>query len=164
MLVVAYTNKESTAVLALVLAVGCSGFAISGCSVHPSKAAKHRGTHSPFRIQREPSRHCSSLCCHSHGFLEWNRNTCRPYLPHRHGEVHRERPPRMGQGVLFYIASYIVGQTPKTVIYPLEIFDCCTQDRPLRYEFWRNFCFATPSKSCYFCCFVLFHFCNRTHE
>ncbi|RCN26877.1 hypothetical protein ANCCAN_27395 [Ancylostoma caninum] len=29
-LVVAYTSKESTAVLALVLAVGCSGFAISG--------------------------------------------------------------------------------------------------------------------------------------
>ncbi|EPB69574.1 transporter, major facilitator family protein [Ancylostoma ceylanicum] len=34
MLVVAYTNKESTAVLALVLAVGCSGFAISGFNVN----------------------------------------------------------------------------------------------------------------------------------
>lgn len=30
MLVVAYTKKESTAVIALILAVGCSGFAISG--------------------------------------------------------------------------------------------------------------------------------------
>ncbi|VDL78987.1 unnamed protein product [Nippostrongylus brasiliensis] len=34
MLIVAYTNKESTAVLALVLAVGCSGFAISGFNVN----------------------------------------------------------------------------------------------------------------------------------
>ncbi|XGW15818.1 hypothetical protein V3C99_001342 [Haemonchus contortus] len=34
MLVVAYTNKESTAILALVLAVGCSGFAISGFNVN----------------------------------------------------------------------------------------------------------------------------------
>ncbi|PIO69802.1 transporter, major facilitator family protein [Teladorsagia circumcincta] len=34
MLVVAYTKKESTAVLALVLAVGCSGFAISGFNVN----------------------------------------------------------------------------------------------------------------------------------
>ena len=30
MLIVAYTNKESTAIIALILAVGCSGFAISG--------------------------------------------------------------------------------------------------------------------------------------
>ncbi|KAK5975981.1 hypothetical protein GCK32_008810, partial [Trichostrongylus colubriformis] len=34
MLIVAYTNKESTAILALILAVGCSGFAISGFNVN----------------------------------------------------------------------------------------------------------------------------------
>ncbi|PAV87585.1 hypothetical protein WR25_04805 [Diploscapter pachys] len=34
MLIVAYTNKESTAIIALILAVGCSGFAISGFNVN----------------------------------------------------------------------------------------------------------------------------------
>lgn len=108
LLVVGYSHSKGVAISFLVLAVGFSGFAISGESHHRILTQillclclnEHQTLimHSfGSRFQCQPLRHCSSLCQHPHGHIQWSGHPVRNGLPSNSGSNDKEQ----GESFLF---------------------------------------------------------------
>ena len=107
MLFVAYTTSETTAILSLIMAVGSSGFAISGKgfddSLIPDLSLSISLAYIDyslifFRLQRQSSGHCSAIRGDSDGILQWNRHVGWADLSVCHGKVHGSWGARLGKG------------------------------------------------------------------
>lgn len=99
LLVVGYSHSKGVAISFLVLAVGFSGFAISGESLNDlARIARFERaqksvyfTHCCYRFQRQPSGHRSSLRQHPHGHIQWRGYPVRDGLPSNSGSHDQEQ-------------------------------------------------------------------------